>query len=212
MVSMKILNPSFDVEEGRRGGCIRSVTGRRLWPLDMRPDDFDPFDIAHSLSQICRFTGHSREFISVAQHCCTVSDKIEDQRFARWGLVHDAPEYVVSDLNSIVKHSGLLENYRDIEHAIVLPMCEWLGLSAFEPPEVKEADRRSFATEVRDFMVSLEGQMWTELAGIEPYPEQLVSWSPRRARDEWLTRFRRLFPDQWSTFYSTCSFRSDLPA
>ena len=52
---------------------IQTYTGRAFDLLDPRPEQIDPLDIAHALSQICRFTGHVREFYSVAQHSVLVA-------------------------------------------------------------------------------------------------------------------------------------------
>lgn len=52
---------------------IRTFTGRRFWPLDPRIEDIDIQDIAHSLSLVCRWTGHTYCFYSVAEHSLRVS-------------------------------------------------------------------------------------------------------------------------------------------
>lgn len=37
-----------------------TYTGRAFWPLDARPEEIDPCDIAHALSLLCRYGGHTR--------------------------------------------------------------------------------------------------------------------------------------------------------
>jgi hypothetical protein len=44
---------------------IRTFTGKEFYPLEPNPADIDIRDIAHALSNICRFTGHCREFYCV---------------------------------------------------------------------------------------------------------------------------------------------------
>lgn len=46
----------------RHGNWMLSSKGRQLWPLDLHPEDIDIEEIAHALSNICRFGGHCREF------------------------------------------------------------------------------------------------------------------------------------------------------
>ena len=52
---------------------IETYSGKRFYILDPRPQDVDIVDIAHALSLLTRFTGHTREFYSVAQHSVLVS-------------------------------------------------------------------------------------------------------------------------------------------
>ena len=75
----------------RRGDWIQTYLGIQFWPLDPRPEEVMLFDIAHSLSNMCRFTGHCREFYSVAQHSVIVSQNVPRED-AAWGLLHDASE------------------------------------------------------------------------------------------------------------------------
>jgi len=65
-------------------------------------------DIAHSASNNCRFSGHTKTFFSVAQHSCNVHDIFvdrwkhdeEDEMFA---LLHDAAEPYISDIPAGIK-------------------------------------------------------------------------------------------------------------
>ena len=56
-----------------RGSWMQTFTGRQFFPLDPHPNDVDPVDIAHALSLICRYGGHTRRFYSVAEHCVLLS-------------------------------------------------------------------------------------------------------------------------------------------
>lgn len=57
-----------------RGDWMQTYTGRRFYPLDPRPDEIDPEDIAHALSLLCRYGGHVDRFYSVAEHCVLMSE------------------------------------------------------------------------------------------------------------------------------------------
>ena len=50
----------------RRGDWMQTFTGRQFWPLDPRAEEVDIIDIAHALSQLCRFGGHTRVFYCVS--------------------------------------------------------------------------------------------------------------------------------------------------
>jgi 5'-deoxynucleotidase YfbR-like HD superfamily hydrolase len=52
-------------------GWIQTFTGKQFYPLDIREDDIDIVDIAHSLSMQCRYSGHSEKF-----YCPTPDQRI----------------------------------------------------------------------------------------------------------------------------------------
>lgn len=96
----------------RTGEYIRTFTGRQFWPLDPRADEVEIKDIAHALSNMCRFNGHTKRFYSVAEHCVRVADLFRvEGKFGYPGLLallHDAAEAYLVDLPRPVKHSGAL--------------------------------------------------------------------------------------------------------
>jgi hypothetical protein len=64
--------------------------------------------IAHSLSQKCRFNGHTKYFYSVAQHSLNVMYAIDDNKelnpvVGLVGLLHDSVEAFVADIPSPLK-------------------------------------------------------------------------------------------------------------
>ena len=44
----------------RIGDWIQVYSGAAFWPLDPRPHEIQPEDIAHALSLLCRFGGHCK--------------------------------------------------------------------------------------------------------------------------------------------------------
>lgn len=81
---------------------IRTYTGKEFqFTADIDPDTIDIRDIAHALSHLCRFTGHTNLFYSVAQHCLLVAEKIHGGPEVKLAaLLHDAAEAYVGDLSS----------------------------------------------------------------------------------------------------------------
>ena len=55
------------------GPCIETATGIYFNFNDPVVEDISILDIAHSLSNQCRFTGHTSEFYSVAEHSMLVA-------------------------------------------------------------------------------------------------------------------------------------------
>jgi hypothetical protein len=168
---------------------IMTASGLPFWPLRPRAEDVRIEDVAHALSNLCRFTGAVREFYSVAQHSVLVSCVVPVEH-ALWGLLHDASEAYLLDLARPVKRLPELAAYRGAEAAVMAAVCARLGLPLDEPDDVKLADRRMLRTEQRDLMPpELPGE---GRGDVEPYPFLIEPWSPERARFEFLQRFRAL--------------------
>ena len=164
---------------------IRTFTGRKFWPLQPRAEDVNLVDIAHALSNVCRYTGHVRTFYSVAEHCVRVSWAC-DPKDALWGLLHDAAEAYICDIARPVKRQPQLAPYRMAEAAVMLAICDHFGLDPVEPPSVKRADTTLLGTELRDLM---QGADWREF---EVLSGPIVPWDPETAKGTFLQRFAEL--------------------
>lgn len=163
---------------------IRTVSGQEisiLWPV---ASAVKIEDIAHGLSHICRYTGQVRDFYSVAQHSVIVSENCPKE-FALWGLLHDASEAYLNDMNSPLK--SVLEYYRVLEKRHMLAICKAFGLPPEEPKEVKATDKSLYLAEERD----LRGRHVT-IDGLEPVRSKIVPVSPGVARAMFLARFEHL--------------------
>lgn len=95
---------------------ICTYTGLQVDLMNPDVQSIDINDIAHSLSNICRFNGHTNVFYSVAAHSICIARALLQQsspRMALYGLLHDASEAYIHDIISPFKR--MLPEYGDIE-------------------------------------------------------------------------------------------------
>lgn len=166
---------------------IQTVSGRYVDVLRPRPEDIELTDIAHHLSQLCRFGGACRRFYSVAEHSLRVADILPPAlRLA--GLLHDASEAYVADLVSPLKRA--LPSYRYVEDLVHAAVRERFGLvlSEEEKQAITRADIVLLATERRDLMPQDKTE-WPVLAGVAPLPERISPMTPEAARAGFLAAF-----------------------
>lgn len=173
----------------RKGPYIQTFTGKRFYPLDIQPGDIDLEDIAHALSNICRFTGHTKHFYSVAQHSVLVSYLVPGQH-ALAGLLHDASEAYLTDIAKPIKMLAELSEYEALEGSVMQAIAIEFGFDYPLHESIKTADGRMLFTEKRDLLpVNLD---WGY--ELEPYASTIHPWYPSVAKDFFLSRFNKLQP------------------
>lgn len=156
----------------------------------MHPEssDFTIDDIAHALSQINRFTGHTRFSYSVAQHSVLVSHIVPAEH-ALAGLLHDAHEAFVGDVPSPLKM--LLPDYRAIEKAAERAVHLRYGIPLVNHAEIKRADLQMLATEKAHLMPKGD-EHWECLNGVPLAFDHITPVTSYFAKHEFLSRFRVL--------------------
>lgn len=152
-----------------------------IWTIGGRYFDFrDPRikgieEIATALSNLCRFTGHVKQFYSVAQHSVHVS-RMVPRHLALQALLHDAHEAFIGDCSAPLKL--LLPDYQAIEARVATAVREAFGVPVDLAPEVVKADRIALMTEKRDLLIGNPDVWYTE----SPDPWALIPLGPENAR------------------------------
>lgn len=167
---------------------IQTYTGKRFYPLNPMAEDVDILDIAHALSNMCRFNGHTRQFYSVAQHSVLVAC-IVPEPLALAALLHDAAEAYFADIVRPVKPH--LFGLGEIEQRIHAAIAERFGIPAAMDARIKVADMELLATERRDLLLPTDDE-WACLEGVEPRYEQIIAWDPVTAKKVFLEQFEGL--------------------
>ena len=171
------------------GPTILLFSGSYFDFLEPDKSEFVIEDIAHGLSQICRFAAQCRRFYSVAQHSVHVSHIVPPEH-AFAGLMHDSPEAFVGDMAKPLK--DLLPEYRVVEKHVEAAVFARFGVPHPMPPCIKEADIVMLATEQREIMRNNDG--WDYTRGRKALDMRLPNWSPTEAKAQFLARYSELVP------------------
>ena len=172
-----------------RGPWIQTFSGWRFFVLNPEPQDVFLMDLAHALSLICRFTGHTRRFYSVAQHSVLASFHVPPV-YALEALLHDASEAYLCDVSRPVK--PYLHNYREIESNLMRVIAERFKFFLPIHAEVDAVDVRLLMTERRDLLLG-STHRWDEvLEKVQPFPWEIVPWSPEYAEERFLQQAHEL--------------------
>ena len=123
---------------------IRTYSGRKFDVFNPKQKDINIEDIAHSLSLICRFTGHTEELYSVGQHSLFVMELCPDE-YKLEGLTHDFPEAYVTDLATPIKKQ--LPDYKLVEDNIHVAIAKKFQLEFPMPKIIKDIDIEVFNME-----------------------------------------------------------------
>lgn len=181
---------------------ISTHSGKRFDLRNPRPCDVEIEDIAIALARIARFTGHTKDFLSVGQHVVNVArilnewgEPIEVQLY---GLLHDAPEYVLNDVVSPLKR--MLPQYRAFERRVMkailkgLKLHKRLCLTKEQLKTVKLADDCCFLAERRDQVNWGQGprRPFTVSKGAVAWDKPIVGMEWPTAYQQFLAYFDKL--------------------
>lgn len=169
------------------GAWMQTYSGRAFYPLAPQPAHIDLIDVAHGLSQVCRYGGQCRVFYSVAEHSVLLSHAVPYE-LARWALIHDASEAYLCDVPRPIK--PYLSGYHAIEARVMEAVAVRFGLPWPMPAELKPYDDRILLNEQARLMAPLP--MPWDVPG-EPLPGVTpTGWLPMQAKVRFLARAEEL--------------------
>jgi len=155
------------------GDWIQTYTNVEFDIFNATENDVLIIDIAHALSNICRFGGHCKEFYSVAQHSIHVSQLVQP-KYKLHALLHDASEAYLGDIPRPIKHSHEFKFYRGIEKNISSIIYKKYKLPEELHSTITNADTQMLMLEANTLMPTITN--WTFFSkellpdNIEIYP------------------------------------------
>jgi hypothetical protein len=164
--------------------------------------EVDIGDIAHSLSQQCRYNGLTERFYSVAEHSIYVAQLVRLKKMrpvvVLAALLHDAHEAYIGDLIQPIKDVAELgEHFLIIERGWEALMRVHFGLTGVTKSDwiiIHQADKDMAAMEMRD-ITTFPRKIW-EKVGTPPPRESLklfnVMTNPLHARNAFLGMYHDL--------------------
>ena len=158
---------------------IRTHSGNMIDVMDPNPSLINIDDIAHSLSIIPRFTGHTVFPYSVAQHSLFCAKTISWPELQLQALMHDATEAYVNDLATPIKQH--LNKYMLMEGLVWGAIAERFNLPEILDPFVKRIDQAAFDHEY----------FWLEPSNYKPH-SGLLHQDFREVKAEFLALFHQL--------------------
>lgn len=146
---------------------------------------FDVEEIAHSLSMLCRYNGHTKKFYSVAQHSVIVATSLPSS-LRLFGLLHDAAEAYVGDVVCPLKKLPLMNYYKQLEDKILSAILFRHGVFWSEEAEekVNAMDKAVLAVELND--------LFDKKYLADCWHGQIIPLSQEKAKDLFLSTYKEV--------------------
>ena len=182
-----------EILEQVKDGWIETFTGRQFHFSAEDPDEVAIEDIAHALSLLNRYNGHTQRPYSVAEHCVLMAQYVESvpgtvPADVLTTLLHDASEAYIGDMTRPLK--GLFPQFKVLEEKIHELVALKFDTQYPHPDWLKELDMRILTDERAQAMDKYSSNDWG-LEGVQPLGVQLRFWSPREAEREFILVYRR---------------------
>lgn len=178
---------------------IATFSGALVDPWNLKLSDIHIEDIAHSLSQINRYGGHTRIPYTVAQHSVILAGEAK----RRWGipealymLLHDGEEAYLYDLARPIKKRTELMHYCkacDRASRAIFAKFEVNGFTEERLGELKALDDEMVAHEAGSLMLVCDE--WAEelRSIVQTFYPRIEMWSSTMAEQQFLKMFHSFY-------------------
>lgn len=207
------------IEKIESQAWLETYTGNMINIIDPAQEDISVYDIAHGLSNQCRYGGQCKFRYSVAEHSLIVSqiagwyyakkfilDLLSVEEIMLMALLHDASETYLVDIPTPVKKN--LSNYSEIETKLMNAILEKLMPPHFTivdfhafPYAIKFGDIMALKIEANKLMKSKgHGEGWKMFDGFNGFgfdesSIKIRGLRPKQAERLFLSKFFELYGD-----------------
>lgn len=160
-------------------------------------EDIHILDIAHALSNICRFGGHSSSFYSVAEHSIILAEILErqgaDKMTVLAALLHDATEAYLGDMPRPITASLFHLDDNCYRNKFVM-LNEFITFTRFnldgaDWESISNRDRRLCITEAKQ--LGLWNKQWADQGDAITF--ELHLWTSAQAENLFVMNFTELW-------------------
>lgn len=123
--------------------CIRTYSGIYMNVFEPTEEMVCLEDIAHALSNTCRFGGHTPKYYSVAQHSVFCAENTKGDKLE--ALLHDASEAYLTDMPKPIKQR--LRNFKKLEDNLMFVIAKKFGFNYPLSRETKIVDELALKDE-----------------------------------------------------------------
>ncbi len=179
---------------------MQTFLGRAIDLKNFQAEDVYIKDIAHALSNICRYNGHTKFHYSVAQHSYLMwkYSKQFDRDLQLLVLLHDAHEAYLGDLTrplkEVLKSTVFVESYDDLANRIQRKIHEKVEVTYDSDQKVlaKQIDNRILLNEKQETMNTQLYRWGVEEIYVMLEMKEIKKWSPKKAERKFLKAFDSL--------------------
>jgi hypothetical protein len=168
---------------------ITTFTGKQFFMRKATHLDIDIRDIAHGLSNVCRYVGQCQPFYSVAEHSARMA-ALAPKEIRLPTLLHDSPEAYLGDMPTTVK--AVMPEYKAMEKYLLGVIFDKYRIEW--DPYINELDSKIRTPEVLSLLVG--GHAGWKLGDFEYGP--IIPWSPIIAEAEFLRMFGELTGEHYT--------------
>jgi hypothetical protein len=175
---------------------LPTFSGKSFSVIDPQEKDICIEDIAHGLSNVCRYSGQCPRFYSVAEHSYLMTiyalANIPKKLNPLSVLLHDGSEAYIADMPNYIK--GYLPTYKAFEEDIMIQIGAKFNCS-FDDPRIKELDLAILKTEIMDMFRFTKEDFLPDrkfLSDVFPLPIVILNWNPEEAEKNFLGLYETL--------------------